>query len=241
MHAGGRVRHTRRVREKRVQPGAFSQSDVAAIRDTLLASPLVAKSTLAGSFRQTRGFAITFREEGRPTLARRFPELARFVERALSEAEANALASWPDRLRRRAPHPRANGFYLNLLLVGDGGSVGRHTDATLRAPSGVDDAVPVRVSVLYLSVPQQARGGQLRLFRGDRPVGVVRPRPGALVHFRGDLQHEVAPMTAEAGSLRASLVLEQYAFAPDALARLPEFQLHSKAGFDAYLQSHSAR
>jgi hypothetical protein len=226
------------VREKVVTSGAFSEGEVASFYEALLGSPLVSRSTLAGSFRQTRGFAITFREEGRAQLARRFPVLARFADRVLSAEERDALASWTDRLRRRPPHPRANGFYLNLLLVGDGGSVGRHTDATLRAPSGVEAAVPVRVSVLYLAVPKGARGGELRLYRGDRKVGEVRPRPGALVHFRGDLQHEVAALTATGEALRASLVLEQYAFAPEALARLPELQVHSKAGFAAYLDSH---
>lgn len=208
--------------------------------EALLGSPLIARSALAGSFRQTRGFSITFREEGRARLAQRFPALAPFVDRALSDGEAGALSSLADRLRRRAPHAEANAFYLNLLLVGDGGSVGRHTDATLRAPSGVEGAVPVRVSVLYLAVPEGARGGELRLFRGNRRVGVVRPRPGALVHFRGELQHEVAPLSAPRDALRASLVLEQYAFAPQVLARLPELQLHSKAGFGAYLQAHAS-
>jgi hypothetical protein len=73
-------------------------------------------------------------------------------------------------------------------------------------------------------------------------VGQVRPRPGALVHFRGDLQHEVAPLSCPAepapgveGALRVSLVLEQYAFSPAARARLPELEVQSKAGFQAFL------
>jgi hypothetical protein len=227
------------MREKAIKLGAFGSREVATMLEALLASPLVARSTLAGSFRQTRGFAITFREDGREALTRRFPLLAPFVDRVLSEQEASALTSFSDRLRGPASQARANAFYLNLLLVGDGGSVGRHTDATLRGPSGVDHAVPARVSVLYLAVPANARGGELRLFRGARRVAQVRPRPGALVHFRGDLQHEVAPLSAPGPSLRASLVLEQYAFAPDACSRLPAFQLHSKAGFGAYLQAHA--
>jgi hypothetical protein len=152
------------MREKVVRIGAFAEAELLSLRESLLGSPLVARSTLAGSFRQTRGFALTFREEGLAPLRRRFPWLARFVDRVLSADEASALSSWSDRLRGRAPHPRGNGFYLNLLLIGDGGSVGRHTDATLRGPSGVADAVPARVSVLYVALPPGARGGELRLF-----------------------------------------------------------------------------
>jgi hypothetical protein len=40
---------------------------------------------------------------------------------------------------------------------------------------------------------------------------------------------------------RASLVIEQYHFEPEALARLPEFQLESRAGFGAFLKHHEER
>jgi hypothetical protein len=59
------------------------------------------------------------------------------------------------------------------------------------------------------------------------------------VHFRGDLAHEVTPMTFAGEQLRVSLVLEQYAFGPEALARIPSFHVQSKAGFGAYLKSHA--
>lgn len=63
-----------------------------------------------------------------------------------------------------------------------------------------------------------------------------------LVHFQGDLQHEVEPFTGgPEGALRASLVCEQYVFAPEVLARLPTFRVQSKAGFAAYLDDHRER
>jgi hypothetical protein len=218
---------------------AFSADEMAAWSEALLGSPLVSRSTLAGSFQQTRGFAITFREEGRGTLTSRFPILGRFVDRVLSSQEAGALASRRRPWQRRATLPRTNAYYVNLLVVGEGGCVGRHTDATLRGPSGVPDAVPVRVSALYLSVPPVARGGLLRLYQGERCIAAVRPRTGALVHFRGDLAHEVTPMTSAGEQLRVSLVLEQYAFAQEALARIPTLHVQSKAGFGAYLKTHA--
>ena len=67
------------------------------------------------------------------------------------------------------------------------------------------------------------------------------PEANAVLHFRGDLAHEVCAFEAGPGALRASLVIEQYHFGPDALERLPEFQLESRAGFGAYLKHHADR
>jgi hypothetical protein len=90
--------------------------------------------------------------------------------------------------------------------------------------------------VLYLSVPPRRAGGELRLYRDQAPVGVLTPEPGTLLHFRGELLHEVTPLegTPE-GALRASLVCEQYHLPPPALERLVPVQVQSKAGFAAYL------
>ncbi|HVE82531.1 MAG TPA: 2OG-Fe(II) oxygenase [Myxococcales bacterium] len=201
----------------------------------VLDSPLVGRSTLAGSFRGSRGFAITFTLAGRAALEKRYPFLSPFLELALSDRAHRALEPWLRRARARPPERPRNAFYLNVLLVAGGGSIGRHTDATLRGPSGDEAAVPEQVTVLYLTAPERFRGGELRLYRGERRVARVRPVPGMLVHFRGDLQHEVAQMEAEGDALRASLVLEQYHLGPEALGRVPELNVQSKAGFAAYL------
>ncbi len=211
-----------------------------ALRKALLSSRFVATSPLTGSFQASRGFAFSFTEEGRATLLSRFPFLSDYLALVTDPATTRGLLPWRERLfgpsqERRRP----NAFYLNLLLLQEGKSVGRHIDATLQEPSGVKGAVPEHVSVLYLEVPAKARGGELHLLRKDVSLGKVRPRPGLLVQFRGDLQHEVQPFTGgPEGAVRASLVCEQYAFAPEALARLPAFQIQSKAGFAAYLDTH---
>jgi hypothetical protein len=222
---------------------AMPDSGIEALRKALLSSRFVATSPLTGSFQASRGFAFVFTDEGRATLLSRYPFLADYLALVTDPATTRGLLPWRERLfGSRQPRPRPNAFYVNLLLLQEGKSVGRHIDATLQEPSGVKGAVPEHVSVLYLEVPKRARGGALHLLRKDEPVGLVRPRPGLLVQFRGDLQHEVQPFTGgPEGAARASLVCEQYAFEPAALARIPSFQIQSKAGFAAYLDEHRER
>lgn len=222
---------------------ALSGPQLEALREALLASRFVARSPLMGTFQASRGFAFIFTEAGRATLEERFPFLTDYLALVTDPATTRGLLPWRERLFGPRPErPRPNAFYVNLLLLEAGKSVGRHIDATLQEPSGVQGAVPEHVSVLYLRVPEGARGGALHLLRDDRPIGQVRPRPGMLVQFRGDLQHEVQPFTGgPEGALRASLVCEQYAFGPEALARLPTFRIQSKAGFAAYLDTHRDR
>lgn len=208
--------------------------------DALAASPLVSRSPLAGTFRQSRGFALVFRRRGLQQLARRFDFLLPFVDAALDPAATRALRSWHQRLRRRLTEP--NAFYLNLLLVPVGCGVGQHVDATLRAHCGDPLALPFAVSVLYLRVPPGGHGGELVLQRDGRPLRRVRPAPGMLVHFRGELSHGVQTFThPDPQALRMSLVLEQYALDAAALGPMPELGVHSKAGFAAYLAEQRGR
>lgn len=213
------------------------------LREALLASRFVARSPLMGSFQASKGFAFIFTEAGKATLLERFPFLADYLSLVMEPKTTRGLLPWRERLFGPSPERlRPNAFYLNLLLLEAGKGVGRHIDATLSDPSGVRNAVPEHVSVLYLTVPSGVRGGSLHLLREDQLVGSVRPRPGLLAQFRGDLQHEVEPFTGgEAGAIRASLVCEQYAFGPEALARIPPFRIQSKAGFAAYLDAHRDR
>lgn len=221
--------------EYALRRGAIGDAALHRLERALFASPFVADSPLAGTFEGSRGFAIVFTEEGRRELEVRFPYLSPFLDAVLDEGLHNKLLSVVDRIKGRAPR-RANAFYLNLLLLGPGNFVGRHVDATLRDASGVSDALPERVGVLYLRVPA-AKGGELLLFRHRAPVGRVRPRRGSAVVFRGDLAHEVLPFVGgEDDELRASLVLEQYALPDEGLQRMPALKVCSKAGFGAYLR-----
>jgi len=226
-----------------VIPRALDKPAVESLRTQLLSSPYVAHSTLGGSFRGSRGFAITFTQEGRPSLEERFPFLRGYLAQALAPEAGQRLLPWHARFRGRMG-VLPNAFYLNLLILADGGSVGRHVDATLRGPSGVVDAIPQHVSVLYLAVPRCEAGGELRLYRDQRRVGRIRPESGTLLLFRGDLVHEVTEIQdMPEGDLRISLVCEQYHLPLSARDRLPRLHVQSKAGFAAYLaerrpQSH---
>ena len=231
------------MRTYTTQREALPTPELESLRESLLGSRFVARSPLMGTFRASRGFAFIFTHEGRATLEARFPFLSCYLATVLDPTRTRGLLPWRERLLGpRKERVQPNAFYLNLLLLDAGTGVGRHIDATLQGHSGVPDATPHHVSVLYLQVPERAKGGELCLLHDNVPVGEVRPREGMLVHFRGDLQHEVRPFTGGAeGARRASLVCEQYAFPPEALARIPAFRLQSKAGFAAYLDDWHER
>lgn len=214
---------------------ALRPADFGALQRALLESPLLGHSTLGGTFEGSRGFAITFTSGGRARVVERTPALAPFFALAIDrQGGPRALRPWyRPGLEVRTP----NAWYLNVLVIAEQGRVGRHVDATLQGPAQVPHATPEAVSVLYLSVPP-GPGGALVLHEGTRELARLRPREGTLLHFRGDLSHEVAPLEAPAGARRASLVLEQYHFEPDALARLPAMQIDSRAGFEAFLAEH---
>jgi hypothetical protein len=219
-----------------VKRDVLPRADFEALRDALLGSPLVGRSTLAGPFQASRGFAVIFKAAGLAQVTERFPSLGGYLPVILGEPGARAVSPFFRRTPRRIP----NAWYMNVLLVSEGGSVRRHIDATLRKPAGAPEAIPECVSVLYLDVPP-ARGGELKLYLGKLPLGAVRPRPNQLVHFSGELTHEVCAFSGAPDAVRASLVVEQYHLEAAALARLPDFQLDSRAGFAAYLDAHAKR
>ncbi len=218
------------------QRQALPAAEFEALRASVMASAFVGSSTLNGPFESSRGFGVTFTQAGIGELTKRFPALAPWLTCTLGTPAIRALTPWWRRVPLRVP----NAWYLNLLMVGPGAEVARHIDGTLMGPAGVTDHPPECVSVLYLSVPA-ATGGMLQLWNGSIPVGLITPKTGEAVHFRGDLAHAVRAFEGPAEARRASLVIEQYHFEPDALARLPAFQLDSRAGFGAYLKDHAAR
>lgn len=207
-----------------------------ALKAAVLESQFVGESTLNGPFQASRGFGITFTAAGRPELRARFPFFEGWLDRVLGAPAIRELTPWWRRSPRRIP----NAWYLNLLVVGAGAEVARHIDGTLIGPSGEKGHVPECVSVLYLSVPD-APGGELQLWNGSLPVGFIKPRENDVVHFRGDLAHAVRPFDGAVSSRRASLVIEQYHFPDDAVARLPPCRLESRAGFDKFLEEHARR
>jgi hypothetical protein len=224
------------VREYRQRARALPDAEFVALRDALLGSPLVGASTLGGPFQSSRGFDVIFKAAGRARVEERFPQLAPWLSRTLGEPAVRALTPWWTRTLSAIP----NAWYLNVLLVSEGGTVARHVDVTLRKHSEVDDALPCMVSVLYLQVPH-ASGGELQLWDGADPIARLKPAANTSVHFRGDLAHAVNAFSGAPGQLRASLVIEQYHFPDEVLTRLPDFRLDSRAGFAAYLEHHAGQ
>lgn len=208
------------------------------LRHAALTSDYVGNSPLVGTFQASRGFAVTFTDEGREDFPHRFPFLEPFLQLALDPRSFRRLFTWRERLTHRLVALQPNGFFLNLLLVPSGARVGPHVDATLQRRAQVE-AFPLVVSVLYLQVPRP--GGKLRLSRDGRMVAEIQPQEGTLIHFRGDLTHEVTTVGGETGALRASLVCEQYSFAEGVLARLPRFAVRSQGRFQSLLHQTKGR
>jgi hypothetical protein len=193
-------------------PEALPASDVEAIRSAILGSSLLGESNLSTHFSGTYGFSVTFRREALSQVTERFPAFAPFLKAALL--------------------PDCNAFLLNPLLVQNGRGVGTHLDRSM-GYYGAGLECPLAVSVLYVQVPEQLAGGELRLYHRGQKVAALTPLPRSLVTFRGDMVHEVVAVEAgasELSSARISLVVEQYRVPEALLPKVPALQLRTRQG-----------
>jgi hypothetical protein len=184
---------------------ALPTEELAALTHDVLSPQRLGPHQLSDAFGGARGFSVVFTQLGIPSLLAELPGLGAYVRLAL--------------------RPSCNAFYLNPLVIEDGGRVDAHVDSSL-SPLAGQRVTPVLVSVLYLEVPPLPAGnGELVLteIADGRPRSMrVPPRVNRLVMFRGDLEHEVTP--GANGARRSSLVCEQYRLPPDQLARIPAFR-----------------
>lgn len=188
------------------EPAAFPPAYLRTLRRQVLACRWFTTNTLNRDFVGTRGFSVVFRREALARVVREFPYFEPYLARAL--------------------RPDCNAFYLNPLHLALGSRVDPHIDRSLR--SYLAEVVPpVAVSVLYVEVPPEMRGGALVLRRGKKQLGRVTPAEGTLVVFDGDLTHGVERV--ETDGARLSLVCEQYRLRPDELERIPEYVIESRA------------
>ncbi|MDB5101017.1 MAG: hypothetical protein JWM80_5438, partial [Cyanobacteria bacterium RYN_339] len=162
-------------------------------------------------FGGTLGFSISFRRQALGDVATTFPAFMPFLDAALM--------------------PDCNAFILNPLVVAEGRGVGPHVDGSL---GNYSDTIgcPALVSVLYVQVPEGLEGGQLRLLRRGRELARVTPTPRTLLHFRGDLSHEVTSVagdTPQMGTARISLVVEQYRLSAADYALVRDYSFSSTA------------
>ncbi len=231
------------MREVTIVENALPVEIVAPMREALMASILVGKNVLTGTFEGTRGFSIIFKRDGLPKLRERLPEALPFLDLVLTDQAQQALRSWPGRILGGRYLKSTNAFYFNLLVMPPKSRVTPHVEGTLTTACGLDWHTPVANSVFYLHAPK-AGGGQLCVHGKGGHRHTVIPRLGTLAHFRGDLLHEVLPThAAEAGdnsadfsSQRISLVCEQYRIDPAQLHRVPSYQVDSRGYFDRIMK-----
>lgn len=199
---------------------AFDREWVDGLRDSILQSPLLCQTTLNSRFAGTLGFSIAFRRSGLGKIEKNFPHFKTYLEAVM--------------------HPKGNAFFLNPLVVNKGGRVAPHVDRSLRGWTAPETPpYPLKVSVLYVSVPQPFLGGELILYR-RRPLLKLQPQTNLLFQFQGKLRHEITEVT-QAGAdpehpqPRVSLVCEHYRLPDSLLKRVPDFFLRSKRPFEDFL------
>lgn len=210
------------LRPYQVTADAFDPRWVDKLKTEILDNPLLSSSTLNTRFSGTLGFSIAFRRPGLAQMKKHFPEFMPYLERVL--------------------HPKGNAFFLNPLVIYRGNRVAPHIDRSLKSWTAPDiPPFPLKVSVLYVSVPEPFEGGQLVLYR-YRPILKLDPKTNVLFQFQGKLRHEVGEVL-QAGSdperpePRISLVCEHYRLPADLLERVPDFYAKTKRPFEEFLES----
>jgi len=98
-----------------------------------------------------------------------------------------------------------NAFWLNSLIIGNGEEIQRHRDATISRYTKVP-ILADRVTVLYVKVPSDMIGGELKIYHYRR-IETVTPEKGKMVIFKNQT-HSIDEVTTD--SERISLVLESY-------------------------------
>ena len=189
-----------------LQAGAFDRDYLLELQKQIRSSRYFAVNNLNRDFVATRGFSIVFRRSALARVTTEFPWTEQYLKLALRED--------------------CNAFYLNPLQLAEGSHVAPHIDRSLRAYA-LDVLPPLQVSVLYIEVPNDLRGGGLVLRRGKKFLGRVTPQEGLLVKFHGDLEHSVDKV--DTSGLRLSLVCEQYRLDESELADVPDYIIESRA------------
>ncbi|MEA5480091.1 2OG-Fe(II) oxygenase [Pseudanabaena galeata UHCC 0370] len=180
--------------------------ELTALAQKILVSPYLATSQLSESFASTQGFSIIFRKEGISQVVEHFPELSTYLNAALKSL--------------------CNAFYLNVLILTEGACVTDHIDCSI-CEYFQELVSPRLVSVLYVQVPQNMKGGQLVLSLNSQEIATIQPQENMLLHFLGHLTHRV--QAVQASQPRISIVCEQYNLKEEWLVQVPNFAIKSGA------------
>ena len=185
---------------------AFPSNYPSDLSGEIQACPYFAINNLNRDFVNTRGFSVVFQRTGLASVEQQFPFFKPYLNLALQ--------------------PTCNAFYLTPLLLKEGSRVDPHIDRSLRSYVKTIEP-PAIVSVLYVQVPSDMKGGELVLHTRKRQVGQIKPQINTLVYFQGDLTHSVNAVKTP-GS-RLSLICEQYNLSEAELQEIPQFTVESRA------------
>lgn len=183
----------------------FDQRVTEALVDGVLNSPYLGNSPLGPEFVKTKGFSIVFQRDAMEALISAFPYLCQFLDCCV--------------------FPKSNAFYLNTLIMTDGSRVDAHIDCRLVVSQNMR-IIPTIVSIFYASA-DPAGGGHLTLGTGTPQATTIAPKPGDLLHFRGDIVHDVSPYMSQ--SPRINVVCEQYNLTSELLDDFPIFEVITQA------------
>ena len=186
-------------------PNTFSATYLSELQGQILACPYFAVNNLNRDFVNTKGFSVVFQRSHLAAVEQQFPYFKAYLDRALL--------------------PECNAFYLNPLLLKTGSKVDPHIDRSLRSYCKTINP-PLFVSVLYVEVPSDLRGGELILRSPKRQVGKIAPQSNTLLFFQGDLTHSVNAVSSS--GMRLSLVCEQYSLEDDQLEEIQHFEIESR-------------
>ncbi|AFZ53172.1 2OG-Fe(II) oxygenase [Cyanobacterium aponinum] len=182
----------------------FSIDYLEQLEKSILSSPYLAKNQLSENFEQTRGFSVVFKSSSIDKVETEFPFFKTYLNTALKRP--------------------CNAFYLNALILDNGSRVDPHIDCSISSYEMVM-LVPQLVSVLYVKIPDDLRGGELILESENKQVAKIKPQRNNLIYFIGNLLHSVNSVTSS--QPRISLICEQYNLPPERLTKIPDLDIKS--------------
>ncbi|CAD7702319.1 unnamed protein product [Ostreobium quekettii] len=185
------------VRQQFLPRHVFSDIQTAASGDALVETNQLNEE----NFKYTRGWLMKFNREG------------------LARVRGNDSWAYAVRYFDAVENPEANAFVMNLLVAeqpppSEGDAVGPHYDDTIDVDAP-GQFMAHQVNVLYTSVPQKLRGGELEVWpyehdNTELDKAIITPAENTMVEFRGDACHRVRGFWSPSGARRISIVVEQY-------------------------------
>ncbi|MDZ8106197.1 MAG: 2OG-Fe(II) oxygenase [Nostoc sp. DedQUE12a] len=184
----------------------FNPDYLSLLEMQILSSPYLAESQLSNDFAGTQGFSVVFKSSEVNQVKQHFPFLQSYLDTVLL--------------------PICNAFYVNPLIIKGGGRIKPHVDSSI---SGYckPNTIPKFVSVFYIRVPSDMKGGELVLLKEGVQVGEIQPQRNTLLYFKGHMKHSVNQV--ETSEARISLVCEQYILNETLLEKVPNFKIESGA------------